>query len=137
MKPVWKVRYPHTGHSVSTERSRFLNCLHQQRVAIVANRLRGVDRTGRHQVSCRLEKIVNHDIRDDRKTWIESHATCLRCGNEAWANNYTIGARKSALIKLRESCPRKEKNFYFNQKLLEEEAEALIQRHINLPHRRS
>ena len=70
-----------------------------------------------------MQTLVSHDIRDHQKTWVERHAICSKCGNEEWQKGDTIGCAKSALIKLKYTCPRGEKNFYFSTSLSREEAE--------------
>ena len=79
--------------------------------------------TGRNVVECDTHTLINYDIHDHHKTWRERHAVCLKCGNEAWGYGDTVNHAKSALVKLKYSCPRGEKNFYFSPPLLREEAE--------------
>jgi hypothetical protein len=78
---------------------------------------------GKNLVDCSVRMLVSHDIRDHEKTWCERHAICSKCGNEEWQKGDTIGCAKSALVKLKYTCPRGEKNFYFSTSLLREEAE--------------
>ena len=99
---------------------------HQQQVAAIASRLRGSHYRSNHQVHCDLKTIVNTHIANPKITWLETEATCSRCGNQAWMNGDSIRHRKAALIRLREGCPLKQRNYYFNQQLLEEEAEEII-----------
>lgn len=46
---------------------------------------------------------------------IETEATCTRCGHTSWAPGAEHGSRMSALVMLRLSCPRGEKNFYVDE----------------------
>ena len=87
------------------------------------SRCRRLKPAGRNLIDCSVRTLISYDIRDHKETWCERHAVCPKCGNEAWQKGYTIGCAKSALIKLRHTCPRGENNFYFSSPLLREEAE--------------